>query len=175
VSGAQAAAGAQPLPFPVRLRPIEDRDHDFLAGLFAATRAAEFAAVPWDEASKRAFLRQQFQFQHHHYVRHYPGAQLSLIEHEGEPIGRIYISRTAGEIRLMEIALVEAWRNRGLGAALVATLLREAQDSGACVTLHVEPNNPAVRFYQRLGFARIEQRGVHDFMRWPADAGASHS
>jgi len=32
--------------------------------------------------------------------------------------------------------------------------------------LHVEPDNPAQRLYQRLGFRLIENRGVYDFLGW---------
>jgi len=34
--------------------------------------------------------------------------------------------------------------------------------------LHGEPDNPAQRLYQRLGFRLIEHRGVYDFLGWSA-------
>jgi ribosomal protein S18 acetylase RimI-like enzyme len=48
-------------------------------------------------------------------------------------------------------------------------LLAEAAAAGKCVTIHVEKNNPAMRLYRRLGFAAVEDKGVYDLMRWPAD------
>ena len=122
--------------------------------------------MPWPEAAKRAFLDEQFGLQHQHYVKNYPGADLLLIEKAGQSIGRIYVYRTASEIRLMDIALVSAERNHGIGSALLHELLGEARATGCELTLHVEPENPAQRLYRRLGFRLIERRGVYDFLGW---------
>jgi ribosomal protein S18 acetylase RimI-like enzyme len=51
---------------------------------------------------------------------------------------------------------------------LIETLQAHGAKHGLQVTLHVEPNNPAQRLYQRLGFTLIEQRGVYDFLGWSA-------
>jgi len=127
--------------------------------------------VPWPEAAKLAFLAEQSDLQHRHYVANYPGADLLLIESDSIPIGRIYVYRSAREIRLMDIALVPDWRNRGIGTRLLRELMAEARSTGSSLTLHVEPTNPAQRMYQRLGFRLIEQRGVYDFLGWdPAEA-----
>ena len=127
--------------------------------------------MPWPEAAKLAFLAEQSDLQHRHYVANYPGADLLLIESDSIPIGRIYVYRSAREIRLMDIALVPDWRNRGIGTRLLRELMAEARSSGSSLTLHVEPTNPAQRMYQRLGFRLIEQRGVYDFLGWdPAEA-----
>jgi len=134
-------------------------------------RAEELAPVPWPEAAKLAFLAEQSDLQHRHYVANYPGADLLLIESDSIPIGRIYVYRSAREIRLMDIALVPDWRNRGIGTRLLRELMAEARSTGSSLTLHVEPTNPAQRMYQRLGFRLIEQRGVYDFLGWdPAEA-----
>jgi len=128
------------------------------------------APVPWPEEAKLAFLAEQSDLQHRHYVANYPGADLLVIESDAIPIGRIYVYRSKNEIRLMDIALVPDWRNRGIGTRLLGELMAEARGSGSSITLHVEPNNPAQRMYQRLGFTLIEQRGVYDFLGWnPAD------
>lgn len=148
-----------------------EADQAFLRALYADVRAEELAPVPWPEAAKLAFLAEQSDLQHRHYVANYPGADLLLIENDSIPIGRIYVYRSPGEIRLMDIALVPDWRNRGIGTRLLGELMAEARDSGSSITLHVEPANPAQRMYQRLGFKLIEQRGVYDFLGWnPAAA-----
>lgn len=147
-------------------RPVDDADHAFLRDLYADVRAAELAPVPWPDAAKRAFLDEQFGLQHAHYVKNYPGADLLVIEKENRPIGRVYVYRTPNEIRLMDIALVPAERGRGIGSALLLELLDEARLTRRDLTLHVEPDNPAQRLYQRLGFRLIEHRGVYDFLGW---------
>jgi ribosomal protein S18 acetylase RimI-like enzyme len=158
----------------LRFQPITDADAAFLRALYADVRAEEMAPVPWSEAQKLAFLAKQSDLQHRHYVANYPGADLLLIESDSIPIGRIYVYRSASEIRLMDIALVPDWRNRGIGSGLVSELMAEARASDSSITLHVEPANPAQRMYRRLGFTLIEQRGVYDFLGWNlADALAS--
>jgi len=145
---------------------VIDADHPFLRALYANVRAAELAPVPWPEEAKRAFLDEQFALQHDHYVKNYPGADLLLIERASLPVGRIYVYRTENEIRLMDIALVPEARGQGIGSALLHELMGEARATGRELTLHVEPDNPAQRLYQRLGFRLIENRGVYDFLGW---------
>ena len=153
-------------PAGVTFRPITDADHPFLRDLYAGVRAAELAPVAWPEEAKRRFLDEQFALQHQHYLKNYVGADLLLIGKDGAAIGRIYVYRTPAEIRLMDIALIPAERGRGIGSALLHELMDEARTASCQLTLHVEPDNPAQRLYQRLGFTLIEQRGVYDFLGW---------
>jgi ribosomal protein S18 acetylase RimI-like enzyme len=152
----------------VTTRPIAESDREFLRELYASTRREELAPVPWSEEQKREFLASQFALQHEHYQRNYVGAEFLVIERHGAPIGRLYVYRTPGEIRVMDIALVDAERGRGLGTRLLQGLMAQARETGAQVTLHVEPNNPACRLYERLGFRLIESRGVYLFRGWKA-------
>lgn len=122
----------------------------------------------WPEERKREFLASQFALQHDHYAKVYVGADFLLVQYEDQPIGRVYVYRSAAEIRLMDIALVDSWRARGIGSALLAELMEEARETGSELTLHVEPENPAQRLYRRLGFRLIENRGVYDFLGWRA-------
>lgn len=155
-------------PSGIRLRPIVDADAAFLRDLYAASRSNEMALVDWPDDVKRQFLAEQFALQHRHYEKVYIGADFLLIEHGIDPIGRIYVYRSPSEIRLMDIALVPAWRGRGIGTALLEELMAEARATQSELTLHVEPDNPAQRLYKRLGFRLIEQRGVYDFLGWRA-------
>jgi ribosomal protein S18 acetylase RimI-like enzyme len=148
-------------------RSIAESDRPFLAALYAQVRRDELAPVPWPAEAKAAFLADQFRLQHAHYTAHYPDAEFLLVEREQRAIGRVYVSRGAGETRLMEISLLEAERGKGFGGAIIDVVLREAQRRGDAVTLHVEPNNPALRLYERLGFvATGPVAGVYLPMRW---------
>lgn len=157
---------AHAAPPGVTLRNETDADVPFIEGLYASTRAAELAPVPWPESEKARFLQSQFALQRAHYRLHYADALFLLIERDGTPIGRIYLHESAGEIRLMEVALVPESRGRGVGTALVRALVTEARERGVRLTLHVEPDNPAQRLYARLGFRRVETRGIYDFLEW---------
>jgi ribosomal protein S18 acetylase RimI-like enzyme len=165
LSGGAALAGRlAPLCPGVALRVAHDGDRAFLADLYASTREAELAHVPWEPAAKRAFLHDQFALQHDHYVKNYVGAEFLVIENHGQPIGRIYLYRKNQEIRLMDIALVPEKRGQGIGGELVQALLTVADEDACEVTLHVEPNNPAIKLYDRHNFHLIENRGVYLFL-----------
>lgn len=148
------------------LRTETDADVDFLAALYADTRAEELAPVEWPEVEKSRFLRSQFALQRQHYRAHYAGAEFLVLEQEGERIGRLYLHSGAREIRLMDIAVVRALRGRGIGSRVLAALLAHAAHAGRQVTLHVEPNNPAMHWYERMGFERVEERGACWFLAW---------
>ena len=143
------------------LRSIRPEDHDFLFRVYVGTRLDELALTDWDEAQKQAFLTQQFEAQHHHYQTHYQGAQFDLILLDDQPIGRLYVARWREEIRIMDIALLPDYRNRGIGSGLLRDLLEEAAVTGKRLTIHVERYNPALRLYRRMGFEPVGETGVY--------------
>lgn len=149
-----------PVPQPI-LRATCAEDRDFLLRVYASTRAEELALTDWDEAQKRAFLAQQFEAQHHHYQTHYQGARFDLILLDSEPVGRLYVARWREEIRIMDIALLPDYRNRGIGGGLLRDLLAEAAATSRRLTIHVERYNPALRLYRRLGFDPVGETGVY--------------
>lgn len=163
--GTASAARAATAP-PCRLRPATDADRDFLLAVYASTRAEELATTDWTEELKTAFVRQQFEAQDLHYRKHYEGAEYSVVEIDGRPVGRLYVVRWTREIRLMDIAFLPEERGRGVGGALVRDLLAEGEASGKTVTIHVEIYNPALRFYERLGFRPVSEYGVYRLMEW---------
>ncbi len=146
------------------LRERTQEDLAFLSQLYASTREDELRVVNWSDAQKAVFLQDQFDKQHLHYLAHYPRAQWLVIERDGAPVGRIYLEQTASEIRLMDLALLSAFRGQGVGTALMHALIAHADERGLTVSLHVEPFNQAMRLYRRLGFAEVETRGYYMFM-----------
>ncbi|WP_375565671.1 GNAT family N-acetyltransferase [Oceaniradius stylonematis] len=150
-------------------RRIADADMGFLSALYAATRAEEVAPLPWSDAQKAAFLDQQFQAQHAHYMEHYPDADWLIAERGGAPAGRLYLERWPSEIRVIDIALMPDVRGQGLGRAMMEDVISLAGAGGLGVGIHVEKNNPAMRLYERLGFTPREDKGVYWLMRREAD------
>lgn len=150
----------------IELRAERKDDLDFMRGIYAAVRADELALTDWPDERKKLFTDSQFDLQHAHYQAHYPGAEFLVVLCGGEPVGRLYLCVLKTEIRVMDIALTQALRGRGIGSALMAALIEEGRMRGLALTLHVEPLNPAQRLYRRLGFQLIERRGVYDFLGW---------
>jgi ribosomal protein S18 acetylase RimI-like enzyme len=155
-------------------RRVTDADLPFLARVYASTRADELAPLPWSEAQKDAFLRQQFSAQHSHYQQYYPKADWLVTVRDGEDVGRLYIERWTREHCIIDIAFLPEHRGKGFGGALMRDLMDEAASAGKWVQIHVEKFNPALHLYRRLGFVTEEDKGVYDLMRWsPAHAGAA--
>jgi GNAT superfamily N-acetyltransferase len=64
-----------------------------------------------------------------------------------------------GTGRIRRVYVCSAWRNKGVGGALVSTLIAEARNSFRCVRLRAE-NESAARLYERLGFTPIDNPGA---------------
>ncbi|MGL4232053.1 MAG: GNAT family N-acetyltransferase, partial [Casimicrobium sp.] len=116
------------------------------------------------------FVAQQFALQDRHYRTHYLNADFWVIEwcETGESMGRLYRSQHASERldRLMEISVLQSFRGRGIGTALTQRVLLDAAARDHDVGLAVEPNNPARRLYERLGFVAIDDGEIYREMRW---------
>jgi ribosomal protein S18 acetylase RimI-like enzyme len=155
----------------VSLRPARPEDEDFLRRVYGSTRADELAVTGWDDATKQAFVAQQFRAQRDYYMANYEGASFDLILVDGEPAGRLYVIRWPETLRVIDISLLPEHRGRGIGEGLLRSLLDDAAAAGTTLTIHVERQNRAMTLYRRLGFEEIEERGVYVLMEWrPAGA-----
>jgi GNAT superfamily N-acetyltransferase len=148
------------------LRSITSDDLPFLYQVYAGTRTEELAQTNWTDEQKAAFLQQQFAAQHDYYQANYPAARFQIIEQQGTPIGRLYVDRWVDQIRIMEIALLPDQRGHGIGTQLLEAIQSEGRQVGLPVTIHVERFNPALRWYERLGFRVAEDKGVYYFLKW---------
>ena len=149
----------------ILLRPVVRADEEFLCRVYRSTREAELAQVDWDDGHKDAFVRMQFDAQSRYYAEQYAGAAFDVIVVDEEPAGRLYVARWPDEIRIVDIALLPQYRNRGIGSSVLHDLVAEGDAGGKPVTIHVEKFNPALRLYERLGFLPVEDRGVYLFLR----------
>jgi len=154
-------------------RPATAEDEDFLFTLYASTREGELALVDWGPHERQAFLRLQFAAQRQDYERRFPGADHRIVLRDGRRVGRIFVARRPEEIRLVDIALLPEHRGAGIGTWLLREVLDEAEREGLPVRHMVWKGNPAaLRFYERLGFAVVEDDGMYELMeRLPGRAG----
>jgi ribosomal protein S18 acetylase RimI-like enzyme len=85
---------------------------------------------------------------------------------EKQPVGRLYVACRTSEIRIVDIALLPEFCNRGIGSTLLRELHAEAQASDRPLRIHVERFNLALQLYERLGFRLVEDKGVYLFLEW---------
>jgi len=79
----------------------------------------------------------------------------------GAPVGRLYVARTSGEVRILDLALLPERRNMGIGTRLLRDLIAESNRDGVPVRIWVETFNPSLRLFERLGFAVTEEKSFH--------------
>jgi ribosomal protein S18 acetylase RimI-like enzyme len=150
----------------VTLRPTTGADRELLLAIYGSTRAEELDQVEWAPGQRDWFLEMQFDAQDHEYRRANPEGRFDVIEVDGRPAGRLYVDRRPGDLRIVDIALLPAFRGRGIGAGLIAGLQQEAAAEGRIVSIHVEVHNPAALLYERLGFVVAADLGVYRRMEW---------
>jgi GNAT superfamily N-acetyltransferase len=152
------------------LKESSIKDYDLLAEVYKSTRRKEMEQVEhWSEAQKEAFLNQQFFAQHEYYQKNYIGALFYVINYENVTIGRLYIHQNYENrcIRIIDIAILPEWQNKGFGTKILKDILAEAETRQMPVTIHVESFNPAMNLYERLGFKKIsETNGVYFLFEW---------
>jgi len=148
------------------LRKATLEDEEFLCAVYSNTRADEMALTGWDDAQQELFLKMQFITQQRFYRMQDPEPDQQVILLGGEPVGRLVVIKTEGEVRLVDIALLPAFREAGVGTLVIRQLLEEAAEAAKPVRLQVERTNHAARLYERLGFVRIGETDTHFQMEW---------
>jgi ribosomal protein S18 acetylase RimI-like enzyme len=159
------------------LRPVEPADEEFLIAVYASTREEELSQVEWPAGQREMFVRWQAQMQRQEYEARYPDAEYSVVLVDDQPAGRLWSGRDAEQIRLLDIALLPEFQNRGAGTALLKLLVGEARATGKALRhMILVTNEGARRFYERLGFEVIEVvNGAYLHMEWRPGAGATSS
>ena len=155
----------------IALRPATGDDLPFLYRVYAGTRLEELSAVNWTDEQREAFLRMQFDAQHRYYHEQYSRAAYDVILADDVPAGRLYLDRRDDEFRIIDIALLPAYRGKGIGGRLMADILGEAAAAGKPVRIHVEHMNRAMSLYRRLGFVPVHDQGIYVLMERPAAGG----
>jgi ribosomal protein S18 acetylase RimI-like enzyme len=149
----------------ITFQPVADEDEEFLFRLYSTIRAEEVQAWGWPEAEAQLFLKMQFTARQRSYQATYPNATYTLVLKTGEPIGQEVVERGAKTIRLIDIALVPAYRGTGIGTLLLNDLIEESRSSGATVELKVLRNNvAAIRLYERMGFVTTQEDAIYKEM-----------
>jgi GNAT superfamily N-acetyltransferase len=151
----------------VELRPLSKSDDPFLLSVYMSTREEELAQAEWQEGQKEMFVRWQFDLQRREYDERFPDAAYHVILVDQQPAGRIWVGDDDEQIRLLDIALLPEFQNRGVGTALLHRLMDQAKESGKALRHMVFMlNSNAKRFYERLGFVTIDDLGAYQHMEW---------
>lgn len=148
----------------ISLRPLTAHDQPFLwEMLYLSLHVPDGQAAFPREIIYEPNLR--------HYVENWGRAgDLGFIAlDEALPVGAVWLRKLLAEDRgygfvddqtpEVGIALLPAYRGKGLGSALLEALFEAAKEIYPAISLSVSIDNPARRLYERLGFAPVRQEG----------------
>ena len=153
------------LPMAMRCRPAGPDDMGFLLDTFAITREHDLGLQGIDPGLREALVDMQFKAQQGHYTQAYPGCKPWVIEQSGRKLGQMWLfldSRPDDPgLRLMDLAVLPAYRHQGVATACLQALLRLTEHLGWPMHLHVLANNPIRHWYERMGFALTHEAGLY--------------
>jgi GNAT superfamily N-acetyltransferase len=165
-----ASSAAKPV---IDLRPAAPTDEGFLFELYCQVRAPEFAMLILPEEQKAQVIGMQYTAQRAAYQAQFPGSNYEIVLNAGQPVGRIWVDRGESDLFLVDVALLPACRNAGIGTWLIKQLQSEARAAGKPIRSSVFRFNPgSLRFHERLGFRVTHQDEVEFHLEWrPGQAG----
>jgi ribosomal protein S18 acetylase RimI-like enzyme len=146
-------------------RLAEPHDLPFLKRLFLESKA-ELAASLAGNPIAEGILDMQFRAKTTHYRTVYSNLQEQILVLEGQPIGCLATADEDQRIHIVDISVLEEYRNRRIGTSALTEVLSEASSSGKHVRLSVAIGNPARSLYERLGFKEISRTDTDADMVW---------
>ncbi|HVS82786.1 MAG TPA: GNAT family N-acetyltransferase [Pyrinomonadaceae bacterium] len=150
----------------ISLRPATTEDEEFLLEVFKSSRGDDLRELGWAEERIREFLDMQYEAQQRLYQSEYQQADDRIVLWEGNSAGRLIVERRDHEIRCVDVALLPAHQNAGIGAFLIRSLQDEAKLADKPLRLRVIRFSRAVSLFERLGFVRTSETGTHFQMEW---------
>jgi ribosomal protein S18 acetylase RimI-like enzyme len=138
-------------------RPSTAQDYAWLWALKRLTMRpyVEQMWSGWDDDAQEEFFRANFN-----------PATIRVIVVDGRDVGLLHVEREPAEIFLANIQLLPEFQNRGLGSAVVRSVLADAEAHRLPVRLQVlKSNRAARRLYERLGFQLTGETSTHYLLR----------
>ncbi|MEO6391216.1 MAG: GNAT family N-acetyltransferase [Pyrinomonadaceae bacterium] len=150
----------------VEFRDVTPDDQPLLFRIYASSREMELSFTGWNLEQQAAFLQHQFQAQQTHYAKYYPNATHQIILANDEAVGRLWVERRKEELLILDLVVLTASRRNGIGSRILQQLKEEAVQLGLPLHISVEMGNPSLAYFQRLGFAVINENGPHFTLEW---------
>ena len=151
-------------------RPVGPGDAAFLRELYASTRPE---VANWEPAEREIFLDVQLQAQERGWAERFPASRHELLLLHGTPVGRLWVSWSAEECRLVDMTLLPDHRRTGIGTRVVGDVIAEAERAGIPTRLTVERTNAgSLAFCERLGFRVVADDPVFVLLERPVSPGS---
>ena len=149
----------------IDLRPVRPDDYAFALDLYLATiKPYASAWAIWVDEEQEALFSDLWR-----------PDDTRVIVLDGVDVGWVEVRQTGEEIFLKQLYVAPAYQRRGIGTHGVLQLLAEWTGIATSMALFVLKNNPAVRFYERLGFSVVRETPTKFMMRREIIEGAMHA
>jgi len=138
------------------LRPSGSEDAALLRQIFLESHCAGWELLPLDEAAYQQLVEMQSAARQSQYRTAFPGTFEQIIEANGVPVGSCWISESADELRVVDLAVLTAHRRQGVATAVLRRLGAQAAAENKPVRLSVWQDNLAAQeLYRSLGFRPV--------------------
>ncbi|MDR7316993.1 GNAT family N-acetyltransferase [Brevibacillus nitrificans] len=154
----------------ISIAPVSADDAPFLFELFCSTRWDEISSWGLEPKMAEQLLHMQWRAQTQSYQQQFPHMKHWIISADKKKAGRIIVDQTQNEIHVVDISVLPAFRNQGIGTHLLREWQREAREKEMLLTLRVYASNPARRLYDRLGFSVSFTDDLYVWMQWSGEA-----
>ena len=155
-----------PKQLEVTTRAVNDDDAMLLFELYASSRADELSRSGWATPQQRSFFRMQAQNQELYFQRHYDHLDRRTICINGFSAGRLLVDRPSHAITIIDLALLPAFRGRGVGSLLIRCLLEEAVEQDLPVHVDLAKGSASLATCERLGFRYADDLGDRWHLVW---------
>src|SRR4051812_30880617 len=139
-----------PKQLAVTTRPMTDDDSMLLFELYASARADELSRSGWATPQQRSFFRMQAQNQERYFLRHFDYLDRRTVCINGFSAGRLLVDRPAHHITIVDLALLPAFRGRGVGSMLIRAVIEEAAEAHVPVHMEMPKNSDSLQTCERL-------------------------
>ncbi|AGY75266.1 GNAT family N-acetyltransferase [Clostridium autoethanogenum] len=151
----------------ISLCPAEPKDYEFLLKVFKEGRPELNFISNLSEEKKEDIIVEQFKIQQQQLARMYPKAEFYIVKLNDESVGRLYLHRGEANYRILEIGLLEQYRNQGIGRRTMKLIIENAIKERKNLSLQVIWfNNKAFLFYEKLGFKITENNNIFCEMQY---------
>ncbi len=157
----------------ILLKKRTENDSEFFMRLFAEIKSSELRLDTWPEPIRTQMIRMQFNAYERCMNTEFPNNIDYLILYQSEKAGRLQLNNDEMGIRIINISLVPAYRNKGIGAKIISDLMLEANQKNKQVLLDVDKINRALNLYSRLGFKIVQENEIRYSMAYTPERGTS--
>ncbi len=121
------------------------------------TRLAINADIEWLDSFYKALMKPYVELTHRwdetKFRRSFSPERTCIIQFNGQDIGMLKVERRDDYFFLGDIQIKKEFQRKGIGSQLISELIQQSKSEGLPIRLRVLKGNPALRLYQRLGFA----------------------